>query len=259
MNMGLSGKIAVVTGGASGIGEATVRTFAEEGAIPVIVDRNTERGERVAGEIEAAGHTVFFIAADLTRAAECQAAVSRTLEAHGKVDILINNAGVNDGVGFGASAEQFMDSLKLNLVHYFLMAKYALDSIKQNHGVIINISSKVAMTGQKNTSAYVAAKGGILALTREWAAELAEFDVRVNCVVPADCWTPLYEWFLEEFFDDPEAKKKEITNLIPLGRRMTTPQEMANTIVFLASPRSSHTTGQQIVVDGGYIHLDRAL
>ena len=124
--------------------------------------------------------------------------------------------------------------------------------------VNINVSSKVAVTGQGSTSGYAAAKGAMNALTREWAIALASDNVRVNCVVPAECITPQYQkWF--DSLNDPEATRKGIEHLVPLGERMTTPEELADMIVFLASPRSSHTTGQIVFVDGGYTHLDRAI
>lgn len=123
---------------------------------------------------------------------------------------------------------------------------------------MVNISSKTAVTGQGNTSAYVAAKAAQLGLTREWAAALAPFGVRVNAVIPAEVMTPLYARWIATF-PDPEAQLKEITARIPLGGRMTDAQEIAATVVFALSPRSGHTTGQWLFVDGGYTHLDRAL
>jgi L-fucose dehydrogenase len=116
----------------------------------------------------------------------------------------------------------------------------------------------VAVTGQGSTSGYVAAKGAILALTREWAAELLSAGVRVNAIVPAEVMTPLYQWW-GNTFPDPQQKLNSILSRIPLGKRMTMPEEIATTVLFLLSPLSSHTTGQHVFVDGGYTHLDRAL
>ena len=167
--------------------------------------------------------------------------------------------GVNDGVGLeSGSYASFMASLHKNLVHYYLLAHYALPELKKSKGVIVNISSKTAETGQGNTSAYAAANGGRNALTREWAVELLKYGIRVNAVIVAECYTPLYENWIKTF-DDPEARLKIITAKIPLEKRMTTAEEIANMVAFLLSEKSSHTTGQLIHVDGGYVHLDRAI
>ena len=172
----------------------------------------------------------------------------------------MNNAGVNDGVGLEkGSVEGFVESLNKNLVHYYALAHYALEGLKRTKGAIVNISSKVALTGQGNTSGYAAGKGAQLALTREWAAELLEYNIRVNAVLPAEVMTPQYQRWVATL-GDPEAELKGITDQIPLGNRMTQASEIAAATVFLLSPtQSAHTTGQHIVVDGGYVHLDRAL
>ena len=138
------------------------------------------------------------------------------------------------------------------------MAHFALPFLKKSKGSIVNITSKTAETGQGNTSAYAAANGGRNALTREWAVELLKYGIRVNAVVVAECFTPLYQSWIQKF-DDPQKKLHEITDKIPLEKRMTTAQELANSVAFLLSERSSHTTGQLIHVDGGYVHLDRAI
>lgn len=176
------------------------------------------------------------------------------------MSMVLNNAGVNDGVGLASgSVDRFVESLHKNLVHYYALAHYALPALKRTQGAIVNISSKVALTGQGNTSAYAAAKGAQLALTREWAAELLSHNVRVNAVLPAEVMTPLYRRWLDTL-GDPEATLKRITDKIPLGKRMTTSAEIAAATVFLLSPiQSGHTTGQHLIVDGGYVHLDRAL
>jgi NAD(P)-dependent dehydrogenase (short-subunit alcohol dehydrogenase family) len=138
------------------------------------------------------------------------------------------------------------------------MAHHALPALKESRGSIVNIGSKVAETGQGGTSGYAAANGGRNALTREWAVELIRHGIRVNAVIVAESYTPLYEKWIRTLPDAEEALKR-ITDRIPLGRRMTLPEEIADTVVFLLSERSSHTTGQLIHVDGGYVHLDRAL
>jgi L-fucose dehydrogenase len=171
---------------------------------------------------------------------------------------LVNNAGINDNAGLDAGREAFVASLENNLIHYYVMAHHCVPHLKATRGAIVNVSSKTALTGQGNTSGYCASKGGQLSLTREWAAALLADGVRVNAVIPAEVMTPLYATWLASF-DQPEEKLAAITRQIPLGQRMTTPQEIASMCVFLLSAQSSHTTGQWVFVDGGYTHLDRAL
>jgi L-fucose dehydrogenase len=201
-----------------------------------------------------------FIDAELADANQCRDAINFVARKHGRIDGLVNNAGVNDSVGLSAGdPDRFMESLRQNLSHYYAMAHYALPHLKVSRGCIINISSKVALTGQGNTSAYAAAKGAQLALTREWAAELSPFGIRVNSVLPAEVLTPLYESWLNTL-DNRNATVDQISARIPLGHRMTKAEEIAAMVLFLlSSKQSGHTTAQQILVDGGYTHLDRAL
>jgi len=259
MDLGLQGKVIIVTGGAKGIGEGIVQVLASEGAIPVIVGRSRDDNQRVVDQLKSNGQKSFQVEAELTKPEECEKAVKATLDAFGRIDGLVNNAGVNDGVGLeGGNYEAFMASLHKNVVHYYLMAHYALPALKKSEGAIVNIGSKTAETGQGNTSAYAAANGGRNALTREWAVELLKYNIRVNAIIVAECWTPLYEKWVSTLAD-PKAKLAEIESKIPLGNRMTTAEEIANMTAFLLSQRSSHTTGQLIHVDGGYVHLDRSL
>jgi L-fucose dehydrogenase len=255
MDLELRGKVALITGGAAGIGAAIARAFVAEGARVAIVDRNTEAGETLRAAI---GTSALFVPAELADEADCQRAVATCLERFGALDVLVNNAGANDGVGLESSPGEFQQSLQRNLFHYFAMTHFAAASLKRSRGCIVNISSKVSVTGQGHTSGYAAAKGAVNALTREWAAALAPCGVRVNAVLPAECDTPQYQrWFAAQ--PEPSAARGAIENLVPLGARLTTPEEIAAAVVFLASPRSSHTTGQLLCIDGGYTHLDRAL
>jgi L-fucose dehydrogenase len=259
MDLGLQDRIVLVSGGAKGIGEGIVRVLAAEGAIPVIIGRNGKDNEDLVQELKAQGLRAFAITAELNRPEECEKAVKAAIAEFGRIDGLVNNAGQNDGVGLeSGNYERLMESLHKNLVHYYLLAHFVLPELKRSKGSIVNISSKTAETGQGNTSAYAAANGGRNALTREWAVELLKYGIRVNAVVVAECWTPQYEKWITTL-PDAEAKLKEITSKIPLGQRMTTITEIGNTVAFLLSERSSHTTGQLIHVDGGYVHLDRAL
>jgi L-fucose dehydrogenase len=259
MDLQLTGKVVLITGGAKGIGAATVRACAAVGAIPVFLDRDTEAGQNLEAELRASGADTAFIRAEVTARQTWPQAVEQTLRRFGRLDTLVNNVGANDNVGLEhGTTEKFVASLELNLVHYYGMAHHALAALKETRGSIVNISSKTAVTGQGGTSGYVAAKAAILGLTREWAAELLPTGIRVNAVVPAEVATPLYQQWVSTF-PNPEEKLARIISKIPLGKRMTKPEEIADTVVFLISARASHITGQHIFVDGGYTHLDRAL
>jgi L-fucose dehydrogenase len=256
MDLNLKDKVIIVTGGAKGIGEGITQVLAKEGAIPVIVGRSESDNKQTLDKIGGKG---FQVVAELTNPDECKSAVEAVVKKYNKIDGLVNNAGVNDGVNLeNGSYEAFMSSLHKNLVHYYLVAHYALPLLKKSKGSIVNIGSKTAETGQGGTSAYAAANGGRNALTREWAVELLKYQIRVNAVIVAESYTPLYDKWIKTF-PNPEEKLKKITEKIPFENRMTTPEEIANMVAFLLSERSSHTTGQLIYVDGGYVHLDRAL
>jgi L-fucose dehydrogenase len=251
--------VIIVTGGATGIGEGIVKVLAREGAIPVIVGRNEDDNRKLMNEITTDGRQAFQVVAELTDPAECKKAVEAVIAKFNRIDGVVNNAGVNDGVGLeNGNYEKFIESLHKNLVHYYLVVHHALPGLIKSKGSVVNITSKTAETGQGNTSAYAASNGGRNALTREWAVELLKYGIRVNAVVVAECFTPLYERWIKTL-PNPEEKLKEITSKIPLGNRMTTAEEIADMVAFLLSDRSSHTTGQIVHVDGGYVHLDRAL
>jgi L-fucose dehydrogenase len=259
MDLGLQEKIVVVTGAAKGIGAAIAILLAKEGAIAVIIGRKEEDNLIVVKEILDAGGKAFQYVAELGNPEECIKAGNAIIEKFKRVDGLVNNAGVNDGVGLEhGSYPAFMQSLHNNLVHYYMMAQALLPALIKSKGSIVNISSKTGETGQGNTSAYAASNGGRNALTREWAVELLKYGIRVNAVIVAECRTPQYDKWVKTL-EHPEKIVKQITDLIPLENRMTTAEEIANMAVFLLSPVSSHTTGQLIHVDGGYVHLDRAL
>ena len=259
MDLQLANKVVIVTGGARGIGAGICRVLAAEGAIPVIVGRDAADNARTVAALEAEGYQAGQVVAELTDPAACQQAVQAVIRQFGRIEGLVNNAGTNDGVGLEhGDYLRFMASLHQSVVHYYLMAHHALPELKKAGGAIVNITSKTAETGQGNTSAYAAANGARNALTREWAVELLKYGIRVNAVVVAECWTPQYETWIATL-PDPAQALREIVARIPLGSRMTTPEEIGSTVAFLLSARASHTTGQLIHVDGGYVHLDRAL
>ncbi|HEU4555050.1 MAG TPA: SDR family oxidoreductase [Chitinophaga sp.] len=260
MDLGLKDKVIIVTGGAKGIGEAISKLVAAEGAIAVIAGRKAADNDKAVAAIKSAGGKAFGIAAELGDPAACRMVINTTVKEFGTIHALVNNAGVNDGVGLeSGSPEKFMESLQKNVSHYYNLAHYALPYLKRHKGSsIVNIGSKVATTGQGSTSGYAASKGAINALTREWAVELLPYSIRVNTVIPAEVWTPLYETWISSL-PNPKEKLASIVSKIPLEQRMTTSEEIAGMTVFLLSAQSSHTTGQIIYVDGGYTHLDRSI
>ena len=242
MNLGLREKVIIVTGGAKGIGEGISESLALESAMVAIVGRNQTDNLRCIEKIQATGGQAFSFVADLSNPSECAQVVDKIAATFGKIDGLVNNAGLNDGVGLETgNYEKFIQSINANLTHYYLMAQACLPYLKKSKGAIVNIGSKTAETGQGNTSGYAASNGGRNALTREWALELRDYGIRANSVIVAECYTP------------------SISEKIPLGQRMTTKEEIGDMVTFLLSPKSSHTTGQIIHVDGGYVHLDRAI
>jgi L-fucose dehydrogenase len=259
MELNLKDKVFIISGGGKGIGAAITTLIAEEGGIPIIVGRSKAEGDELVAKLGQNKKQAYNIVKELGTAQSCKEAVDEAVKKYGKIDGLINNAGVNDGVGLEkGNPEDYLASFDKNLHHYYFLAHYSLPYLKKTEGNIINISSKCAVTGQGNTSGYTASKSAQLGLTRDWAIELLPYKIRVNAVIPAEVMTPLYKTWLNTF-KDPAEKLKNIVRNIPFEKRMTTSEEIANMVVFLLSSRASHITGQHVFVDGGYTHLDRAL
>ncbi len=257
MNLNLKDKVFIVTGGASGIGESIVRKLADEDAIACIVDRDEERTIKLLNELKQKNKKCFSVITDLTKTDACKNAVDKIFNEFQHIDGLVNNAGLNDGVGLeNGTYEKFIESLQKNAGHYYLMAHFALKYLQASKGNIVNICSKVAETGQGGTSGYAAANGIRFELTIQWSNELFQYGIRVNAIVVAECWTPQYEWWINQQ-SDPEEKLNEVNSKIPFGKRMTIPDEIADTATFLLSPKSVSVNGEFFHVDGGYVHLDR--
>lgn len=259
MDLHLKDKVFIVTGGSKGIGAAITNAIADEGGIPVIVTRSKGVTEEMVNELKERGIPAHAILGDLQELDNCKKAIEETAAKYGRIDGIVNNAGLNDGASLEKGPEAFRKSILVNLYHYYDLVHFALPYLKESKGSIVNISSKVAVTGQGGTSGYAASKGAQLALTREWAAELLPYSIRVNAILPAEVMTPLYRKWLDNTFEDPAAQEAAIVANIPLEKRMTTAEEIAAMAVFLLSDRSAHTTGQWMIVDGGYVHLDRSL
>ncbi len=254
---GLKDKVVIVTGGTKGIGAACVRKFAGQGAIPYFLARGEAAGRVLEEELNGLGFGGTYIQTDLTDEAQCKRAIGDIVQAHGRIDVLVNNAGINDAKGLDSSVAEFEASLKQNLVQYFIMAKYCWSNLVQAKGNVVNIGSKVYEMPQGDTSGYAASKGGIHSMTLDWAKHSTDRDegVRVNTVIIADVMTHMYEKWLETQ-SNPDELVAQIKQGIPLGKRMTEAHEVADLILFLASNTlASHITAEAIRVDGGRVKL----
>ena len=249
--MRLEGKVALITGGTSGIGSATAERFAGEGAAVAITGRNTERGEQVVETIVANGGEALFIRSDARLAGECRHAVDETLSRFGKIDVLFNNAGVfHPRTIPECTEEEWDETIDSSLKGAFLMSKYVLPSmIEQGSGSIIHTSSGWGIVGGDRAAAYCAAKGGLVVMAKAMAIDHGPDGIRVNCVCPGDVLTPMLH--------DDAAKRgmpwedyAAGANDRPLGR-IGTVEEIADAVLFLASDESSFVTGEALIVDGG--------
>ncbi|MFN2185821.1 MAG: SDR family NAD(P)-dependent oxidoreductase [Anaerolineae bacterium] len=249
--MRLANKVALITGGTSGIGRATAVLFAKEGARVAITGRNEMRGLAVLEEIEAASGTAIFIRSDVRSAAECRQAVEQTLQAFGRLDILFNNAGVFYPNTVPNSTEEEWDlTLDICLKGTYLMSKFALQAmLAQKSGVIINNSSGWGLVGGNAAAAYCAAKGGVVLLTKAMAIDHGPQGIRVNCVCPGDVDTPMLP-------EDARRRGMKWEDYLatasdrPMGR-IGKPEEIAAAVLFLASDEAHFITGAVLAVDGG--------
>jgi NAD(P)-dependent dehydrogenase (short-subunit alcohol dehydrogenase family) len=251
--MQLSGKVAMVTGAASGIGRATAELFAEVGATVVLVDWNRECGEAVAAQIRDRGGDAVFCRADVSKAEEVEAAVATAVSHFGKLSVLVNNAAVQIMRPLIDTTEEDWDRIhSVNLKGVFLGCKYAIPAMVQaGGGSIVNMSSGLALVGDPDLPAYGAAKGGILSLTKATAIAYGPSGIRVNAICPGDVNTPM----VQDYFSnspDPEGLRREVCSKYAL-RRIAEPREIAQVAAFLASDASSFMTGSVLVVDGGLL------
>jgi NAD(P)-dependent dehydrogenase (short-subunit alcohol dehydrogenase family) len=251
--MKLKGRVALITGGTSGIGRATAALLAQEGAAVVLTGRNEERGAEVVEEIQEAGAEAMFVRADVCLAEDCRRTVEKTLERFGGIDVLFNNAGVlYAGTVPECTEEEWDETIDSSLKGAFLMSKFALPSmIERGSGSIIHMSSGWGILGGSRAAAYCAAKGGLVVMAKAMAIDHGPQGIRVNCVCPGDVDTPMLP-------DDAQKRGLSMEDYMagaadrPLGR-VGTPEEIARAVLFLASDDSSFITGESLVVDGGGI------
>lgn len=250
--MRFQGQIAVVTGASMGIGKATALAFAAEGANVAIVDINSEQGEAAAEEVRAGGHEALFVATDVSQADEVSAMVDQVMSNWGRLDILVNNAGIYvQADAPTTSLEDWERIMAVNLTGPFLCTKYAVPAMaKSGGGAIINIGSEAGLVGIKNQVAYNVSKGGVIALTRSCAVDLAERGIRVNSVCPGTTETPLVKEAVNRAPDPAEARR-ELEEVRPLNR-LGTPEEIASAVLYLASEEAAYATGSVFSIDGGY-------
>jgi NAD(P)-dependent dehydrogenase (short-subunit alcohol dehydrogenase family) len=249
----LNGKVAFVTGGASGIGRATALTFAREGAKLVVVDMNEEGGQQTVHMITENGGEATFVEVDVTSASAVEAMISKTVETYGRLDCAHNNAGIAGRIRaplHECSEDAWDQVLAINLKGVWLCMKYEIPQmLHQGSGAIVNTASIMGLVGSwSGTSAYNASKHGVVGLTKTAALEYATLGIRVNAVCPGYIWTPL----IENALLSRPAMEAQIVSRHPVGR-MGRPEEIAAAVVWLCSDAASFVTGHTMTVDGGYV------
>jgi NAD(P)-dependent dehydrogenase (short-subunit alcohol dehydrogenase family) len=250
----LQEKVAIVTGGAVGIGEATARLFAAEGCAVAVLDRDTEGANTCAAELRAAGGRALAVEADVTSAASVEQAVAATEAEFGGLDIVVNNAGViGRGTAETTDEQEWHRVLDVNLTGIFLMSRASIPAIRRRGGgAIVNVSSAAGLAGWYDQAAYDASKGGVVNLTRSMGLDFASEGIRVNCLVPAHVVTPMSETFIAQRGDEAQRARERTLSNIPMGR-FCQPDEIAFGALFLASDEASYVTGTTLVIDGGYL------
>jgi NAD(P)-dependent dehydrogenase (short-subunit alcohol dehydrogenase family) len=247
----LDSKVALVTGGASGIGRATALTFAREGAKLVIADMNEEGGQQTVHLITEKGGEAIFVKTAVSKAVEVQALISKAVETYGRLDCAHNNAGIAGGVRALSAdypEERWHQVIAVNLTGVWLCMKYELAQMRsQGSGAIVNTASAAGLVGGRGMSAYVASKHGVVGLTKTAALEYAQQGIRVNCVCPGVIQTPMTKRGL----NDPELRARLIASE-PMGR-VGTPEEVAEAVVWLCSDAASFVTGHTMTIDGGFV------
>jgi len=251
-----SGKVAIVAGGALGIGRATARRLAQDGASVVVCGDQKDQVERAVGELREEEFEVRGLRADVTSSADMGRLVAFTTDAYGGVDVLVNSAGVQRyGTVVQTEEEVWDEVLNVNLKGIYLASKHAIPELrKRGEGAVVNLSSVQAFASQKGVAAYTASKGGVNALTRAMALDHAQENIRVNAVCPASVDTPMLRWAAGLFKGDKSVEEtvKDWGRMHPLGR-VAKPEEVAEVIAFLAGPRARFVTGGGYKVDGGLL------
>ncbi len=248
----LADKVAIVTGGASGIGLAAAARLAREGATVVIADIDGGRGEREAAALRGEGRAVSFVRADVSSSEDVQELVATSVARHGEIDILFNNAAYLDYEHYGSvtetSEEDWRRCIDVTLTGVFLCSKYAIVSMLRNEGgAIVNTASVGGLVGFGRHAAYCSAKGGVIQLTREMAIDYAQYNIRCNAICPGLIATPMNEAYLA----DEGNRARALAN--PVIKRPGIPEEIANAVLFLVSGEASYITGAALPVDGGWL------
>jgi len=250
--MRLKGKIAAITGAATGLGEATALLFAEEGAHVVVADFDDAGGERTVSEIRKKGAEALFVHADISKESDARGIAEEAVRVFGGIDVLVNNAAVFVLKGFDATVAEWQRSLGINVIGTALVTKYVAEVMKKNgRGAIVNLSSVSAWIAQSNMFAYSSTKAAILQMTRNMAMDLAPYGIRVNVVCPGTIMTAAVRRYMQErgmTLDQLNAEEGAKTLLKRVGQQ----REVANAILFLASDDASYITGTHLMVDGGY-------
>jgi len=249
--MRLADKVAIITGAAGGIGRATAMLFAQEGAKVVVVDYAPEGGQETVEMIRRDGGEAIFVETDVSKAAAVEKMVQKAVETYGRIDVLFNNAAVTIPASVVDATEEVWDkTMDIDLKGVFLPSKYAIPHmIRGGGGVVVNTASMCGLVASRNQAPYSAAKGGVIALTRQMAIDYASHNIRVNSICPSEVRTPMFLGFINRA-PDPEKKMQELVARIPLGR-VAEPEELARAALFLASDESSYITGVTLPVDGG--------